>query len=105
MLLITKPSGGMIRSFTIELTILLKELPMMTPIARSSMLPLMANSLNSAMIFLVFIAQVYLYDSAKSARIQSPIHNKSPGCGAFAYQLPYLERRGYLSAAPFAACC
>src|SRR5579871_132106 len=41
------PIGGMSTSFTSELTIAPKAAPMMTPIARSTALPLRANSRNS----------------------------------------------------------
>jgi hypothetical protein len=43
----TAPIIGMIRSLTMESTILPKAAPMMTPTARSMALPLTANSLNS----------------------------------------------------------
>ncbi len=43
------PSGGMIMSFTSELAIELKALPMMMPTAISMTLPRTANSLNSLM--------------------------------------------------------
>jgi hypothetical protein len=48
----SKPMGGMMMSFTSEVTILLNAAPMMTPIARSMTLPLIANSLNSLSIFI-----------------------------------------------------
>ena len=44
------PIGGMITSFTSELTILPKAPPMMMPTAMSIMLPLTAKSLNSCII-------------------------------------------------------
>src|SRR5512139_630561 len=45
----TAPTIGMMRSLTIDSTILPKAAPMMTPTARSMALPLTANSLNSDM--------------------------------------------------------
>src|SRR5215470_10356389 len=45
----TRPTIGMTRSSTTELTILPNAAPMMTPTARSMTLPLTANSLNSDM--------------------------------------------------------
>src|SRR6185503_20695563 len=39
--------GGMMMSFTRELTMVVKDAPMMTPIARSTTLPRTANFLNS----------------------------------------------------------
>src|ERR1044071_9358285 len=42
-----RPIGGMITSLTRELTIVVKDAPMMTPIARSTTLPRTANFLNS----------------------------------------------------------
>src|SRR5512145_902320 len=44
---VSMPMGGMRMSFTSELTILPKAVPMITPTARSMTLPRMANSLNS----------------------------------------------------------
>lgn len=44
---ITLPTKGIIRSLTTEVTIRPNAAPMITPIARSMTLPLMANSLNS----------------------------------------------------------
>ena len=51
------PSGGMSKSSTIEVTILPKAAPMMTPTARSMALPLTANSLNSFHMLLVLISR------------------------------------------------
>src|SRR6201992_501103 len=42
------PIGGMMMSLTSELTMPVKEAPMITPTARSTTLPRMANFLNSA---------------------------------------------------------
>src|SRR6185312_16964206 len=42
-----RPSGGMMMSLTSDVTILPKAAPMMTPMARSTTLPRMANSRNS----------------------------------------------------------
>ena len=44
---INKPIGGIKISLTIDVTIFPKAAPMITPIAMSSTLPFMANSLNS----------------------------------------------------------
>src|SRR5437764_13649553 len=44
---ISRPTTGMMRSFTSESTILPKAVPMITPTARSTTLPLTANSRNS----------------------------------------------------------
>ena len=48
------PTMGMIRSFTIESTILPNAAPMITPTARSITLPLRANSLNSDIMLMGF---------------------------------------------------
>ena len=42
-----KPMGGMITSLTSEVTMPVKDAPMITPTARSTTLPRMANFLNS----------------------------------------------------------
>ena len=44
---IASPTGGMMTSLTSEVTIVPKAAPMMTPTARSTTLPRIANSLNS----------------------------------------------------------
>jgi hypothetical protein len=49
----------MIRSPTIESTILPKAPPMITPTARSMALPLTANSLNSCIMLMVFFPRDY----------------------------------------------
>jgi len=52
--------GGMMISLTSELTILPKAAPMITPMARSSTLPRMANSLNSSNIFCILCSFVWV---------------------------------------------
>ncbi len=49
-----RPTIGMMRSLTIESTILPNAPPMMTPTARSITLPLRANSLNSLRMLIVY---------------------------------------------------
>ena len=48
-----QPMIGMMMSSTIDVTILLKAAPMMTPMARSKALPLKAKSLNSCHMLLI----------------------------------------------------
>src|ERR1035437_7968943 len=54
---VSKPIGGIRISFTRELTMAPKAAPMITPTARSTALPLMANSLNSFNIWMLLVRQ------------------------------------------------
>src|SRR5689334_1944916 len=54
----TLPIGGMMMSLTTEVTTLPKATPIITPTARSTTLPLRANSLNSFIMLITFLEYI-----------------------------------------------
>jgi len=84
----TMPAIGMIRSLTIDVTILPNAPPMITPTARSITLPLTANSLNSC-IMPMFAS--WLAGKAGSIA-ESDAVSRQPRCFEYPYPVRYNPR-------------